>query len=378
VPGSFLKRILKKRPPEPQTGDLYAASDYIGKGYYAVSGTDSSDRISGLGIQDDEMYYTAIPESELQGLKNAEEMPSGGETVHSVVTEELTKLRDANPSRGQWENAVKNEAENIPEQRDLWRLNINGLSLYVSKYGVTGRNSGYASVGESRLSSVNQTTIRGSGNLISEYYSGKFRFDFGITADYGKVVLSSYTVESVDNLVFEGELRYKWRSYNGSLGPLTIGPFAAAGWETEFTKDDGVPLKRVLRGKTGLKMFEGTYLRELYFGITTEQDYAETPHYTQYAAETGYKLEYPIPGTTFTLQSNGSYRRFAKSANDTSSDLLDRLEINSKLSTRLYKDLTLDVFANYLYATGKKLSGSGDSTETGFALTYKKLFKLKR
>ena len=377
VPGEFLKKLLAKKIP----GTDYAAwnaGKYAGKEYYAFSGLDDTGSIAGLGIQKDEMYSVLMPESVLELEPKAENIKETGETVHSAVTGSLAAMHDMNQERAQWEKSVKIEAENKTEQRSLWRLNLKNLSLYVSNFGATGKANGFGNVGESQLSVDNQTNIRGSAALASEFYSGRFRIDFGVKADYGKVVFPSYTSENVDSLLYEGETRYKWRTFNGSLGSLALGPFVSAGWETEFTPADGEKLKKILRGKGGLKLFEGTYVKEFYMGITSEQNYTDSPYYTQYAAETGYKFKVNIPHTSFSLYSDGSYRRFARSSNDTASDLLDRLEINSKISTSLYKDLTLDIFANWLYATGKKIPGFGNSLETGFSISYKKLFKLKK
>lgn len=356
---------------------VWSSGGYMGQEYYAIAGTDKSGGIAGISINKGEMYTAVLPES-LAVAAKAGNITDTGETIHSAVTSSLAELHNTAKDREQWENAVKDAAANYTPARSLWRLNLSNLSLYVSNFGASGQKNGFNNVGESQLSAEDRTTIRGSASLISEYYAGKFRMDFSINADYGKVVFPSYTSENIDSLLYETEMRYKWREYNGKLGSLALGPFASAGWATEFTRNDGANLKKILRGKAGLKLFEGDHVKALYAGLTTEQDYTASPYYTQLAAETGYTLKIPIPHTNFTFSSNGSYRRFARSHNDTTSDLLDRLEINSKLSTSLYKNLTLDFFAKYLYATGKKISGFGNSLETGFSISYKQLFKLKK
>jgi hypothetical protein len=49
-----------------------------------------------------------------------------------------------------------------------------------------------------------------------------------------------------------------------------------------------------------------------------------------------------------------------------------------KISTRLYGNITINPFASYFFASGKKLPGSASNLTTGFSLEYSKLFKLKR
>ena len=119
-------------------------------------------------------------------------------------------------------------------------------------------------------------------------------------------------------------------------------------------------------------------MQEFYAGLTTEQVYTYSPARTQYAAETGFRLAWPVPGTALTLNADGNYRNFARSRFDTVYDLKERLELNFKLSTRLYGDITINPFASYFLASGKKLSGSASNLTTGFSLEYSRLFKLKR
>lgn len=377
IPGSLVKKILSKKAPAANA-DNWSPANYIGKEYYALSGLDSGNSVAGLAIQKDEYYTVVLPNSMIEGEPSVKNVRDTGETVHSAVISCLKDLGRNSEKRADWEQSVRDEIDNKVEQRSLWRLNIRNLSLYASNFGSTGQGKGFGNVGESRLSTENQNNIRGSANIVSEFYYGPYRADLSVYADYGKSVYPSYTSESTDNLLFEGQGTYRWRTFNGKLGALSLGPFASAGWETEFTRNKDSNRRRILRGKGGMKLFEGNYIKEFYAGMTLEQNYTDSPYYTKFAAETGYRFEFKIPKTTFLLSSNGSYRRFARSHNDTRSDLLDRLEINATLSTSLYKNLSLDIFAKWLYATGKKIPGFGSSTETGASISYKQLFKLKK
>ncbi|HBA60570.1 MAG TPA: hypothetical protein DCZ92_07085 [Elusimicrobia bacterium] len=382
VPGSLIRSFFRKRPPASASlSAYYSARSYLGREYYALSGLDESGRVAGLPLRDAELYLTVLPASLLQGKPEVQRVKVPAATLHGAVIDDLRALKTSAASREAWEKAVQKEALNITESRDIWRINLRSLALQMVNTGVTG-GPGFASVNESRLSAVDQTRIQGSGRLVSEYYSGKFRFDSGVSADYGKVVLRPsgqprVTAESVDQLVGEGEVRYRLRSYNGGLGPIVLGPFAAAAYDTEFSRAPALPLRRILRGKAGLKLFEGTNLQELYAGLTTEQIYTYSPARTQYAAETGFRLNWPIPGTALTLNADGNYRNFARSRFDTAYDLKDRLELNLKVSTRLYGDIKINPFVSYLLASGKKLDGYASNLTTGFSLEYSRLFKLK-
>lgn len=382
VTGSFLKKFYKKLPRAANDLDYYSARFYQGKDYYATSGIDAAGRVAGLPLRDTELYLTALPAGLLEG-KNGFQRRKGAElTVHKTIIDGLQGIKDAAPAREAWEKKIEEAARNRTESRSIWRINLRSLSLQAVNTSVSAA-PGYSGVNESRLSAVNQTQIQGSGRLFSEFHSGKFRLDSGISADYGKLVLRPaasprVTTESVDQLMLENELRYRLKSYSGALGPLVIGPFATAAYETEFSRAGSLPLRKVLRGKAGLKLFEGTHLQELYAGLTTEQVYTYSPARTKYAAETGFRLAWPVPGTALALNADGTYRNFARSRFDTVYDLKERLEVNLRVSARLYGDITINPFASYFLASGKKLGGSGSNLTTGFSLEYSRLFKLKR
>jgi hypothetical protein len=384
APGRFLNELRARRVPDRAAGEYYTPHAYTGKDYYALSGIDEAGRIGGLPIDNGELYLTALPADLAEGkpFLRPVEPPAGAPfTLHTAVTGELAKIRAAAPSRQDWEDAIGLAIENKPEPRDLWRINLRSLSLRTDNTEVSGP-SDYAAA-DSRLGAVNQTRMQGSARLFSEYHSGRFRLDSGISADYGKTVLRPrgqprLTTESVDQLILESQVVYRMKSYNGLLGPLVIGPYGSAAYDTEFSRAEPQPLRKVLRASAGIKLYEGAALQELYAGLTTENIYTYTPARTMYAAEAGFRVYTPIPGTALQLSADGNYRNFARSRFDTIYDLKDRLELNLKVSTRLYKDIMLSPYLTYFLATGKKLPGSASNLTTGLSLEYSRLFKIKR
>ena len=384
APGAWLEEIARKAPPELSAWTDPALA-YSGSEYYAVSGLDASGRLAGLPINQGETYLVAMPAGLAAGkrfIKVLKKRPGDPDTLYAAVVGGLEKLKAGAGSRQAWEGAVAEALRNYTPPRSVWRINLRSLSAQMTNTGVRAPE-GYAQVGESRLSAVDQTQMQGSCRLFSEYYSEKFRFDAGVSADYGKTVLRpkgqpSLTTESVDQLTYSGELAYRLRKFDGRLGRLVAGPYASAAYDTEFQRAPDTPLRQVLRGGAGFKLFEGAALQELYAGLSTEQVYTYLPARTKYALETGFRLGLPLPGTALQLSADGNYRNFARSRFDTVYDLKERLELNFKLSTRLYGDIMISPFVNYLLASGKKLHGSGWNLTSGFMLEYSRLFKLKR
>lgn len=384
VPGSHLSALIRKTVPRRSPDDYYSPQNYAGIEYYAFSGVDKAGRVADLPLSPAELYLTVLPASLAAGKPEIRllKRPGAPASLHETVISSLKELKEKAATRQAWEAGVWEQARNRPVPRPVWRINLRSLSLQMVNTGVAGP-AGYAQLNESRLSAVNQTRIQGSGRLFSEYYAGKFRLDSGISADYGKTALRPrgqprLTTESVDQLIYQAELLYRMRSYNGKLGPLVLGPYASAAYDTEFSRAEPLPLRKVARGGAGLKIFDGAILQELYAGVTTEQVYTYRPARTKFAAEAGFRLTAPLAGNALMLSADGNYRNFARSRFDTVYDLKQRLELNLRLSTRLYGNLMFSPFAQYFLATGKKLPGSASNLTIGFALEYTRLFKIKR
>lgn len=385
APGRFLKDMRSKRVPDRVPGEYYSPQTYSGGEYFALSGIDRDGRVAGLPIESSELYLTVMPADVAENrnfLKVQEAPPGSPKTLYETVVGALADIRSAAVSRDAWEATIRKETLNVAAPRNLWHINLRKLSVQMVNTEVTGP-ADYSAINESRLSAVNQTQMQGSGRLYSEYYSGRFRFDAGVAADYGKTVLRPrgqprLTTESVDQLVYETQLVYRMKNYDGKLGRLVMGPYASAAYDTEFSHLDSLPLRKVARGSGGFKLFEGAALQDLYVGLSTEQVYTYSPARTQYSLETGFRLSVPLPGTALQLNADGNYRNFARSRFDTVSDIKQKLELNLKISTHLYGDIMISPYINYFLAQGKKLPGSAANLTVGFALEYSRLFKLKR
>lgn len=385
APGHFINDLLAKQVPARNPDDYYTPQAYEGMDYYALSGVDGNGRVDGLPVENEELYLTAMPADMAEGkqfLKVQALPPGAPRTLHAAVVGALEDIRRKAVSRAAWQAAIMKGITNKPAPRDLWRINLRTLSLSMLNTDISGP-SGYSAINDARLSAVSQTQMQGSGKLYSEYYSGMFRFDAGVSADYGKTVLRPrgqprLTTESIDQLTYDTQLIYRWKNYDGKLGRLVVGPYASTAYDTEFSHQDSLPLKRVLRGSAGMKLFEGAALQDLYAGLSTQQEYTYTPARTQYSFESGFRLSAPLPGTALELNADGTYRNFARSRFDTAADVKQELELNLKVSTKLYGDVMISPYVNFFLAQGKKLPGSAYNLTTGFSLEFSRLFKLKR
>lgn len=391
MPGSALRQLASNFDFNPVEGGEWSFSrKYRGGRVLAVSGMDKTGRISGLPIADNEKYEVVFPEDILRdaekypGLKSAKVTGYSDSTYNKIVLDWLKAQKEKASGPGaqkDYEALVRELVENSPKNPSGWRINLRNAALqFVNTQA--GNPDDFSGIADSRIRTVNQTLIQGSGKIFSEYYHEKIRIDTGLSADYGKVTLrpknqGAVETESIDQILAENEFRYQAFKWNGFMGGAVLGPFANIAYDTEFTPQTNLPLRRIFRSRAGIKLFEGLRLQEFYFGGVTEQDYTFADTRTKYAWETGFKFNMPIPSTSFTFYAQGYYRDFTRSRFDNLSDIKNTLELNTKISAKLYGDVMLSPFLNYYRVTGKLTQGSAHNLTFGVSLEYARLFKLK-
>ncbi len=384
VPGALIRSLKGSLEIDGKEAD--GSQKYFSRTYYAEAGLAKNNKIAGLPLRDTEMYLAAFPESFLrdqaknQYLKNIRRLEQGRGTIKTIVMERLFKEK-GNPLPGAWEDAVRKLVGRTIPQQPQWRLNLRNLALHLSNTSVNN-NSNFSGVSDSKANASDQTVVQGSGRLYSELYKDRLRVDTGVSADYYRTTVwpaagAKVVTENMDQLLFESEFRYSIWDYKGLLGAAVLGPFVNAAYDTEFSRNPGLPRRKVVRTKAGMKLFEGAILQELYTAAIMERTYTYSPARDKYALEAGFRLSMLIPGTSLTFSADGSYRNFSRTRFDTVSDLKQRLEINTKFSTRFYGDVMISPFLNYYAATGTVFKGTATNLMTGVSFEFSRLFKLK-
>lgn len=158
---------------------------------------------------------------------------------------------------------------------------------------------------------------------ISGLFDGNLTYDRstmvwvnGLYAIYGKSKTTENGVttenENDDEILLYTDYTHKiWHLEQG-----IVGPFAYFGYETEFTDFnlDGTDYRtKILRAKTGLKLYDSENFKQLYIALVEEDDMTYKNDNMKTGAEIGYEFHYPLnPNTTFV--SEGYYRHFSATA----------------------------------------------------------------
>lgn len=270
---------------------------------------------------------------------------------------------------------IISRAEDVIAQNATLKANIKRAALEYLEHSVTNKNDpNYPD----SYNADEESTIGGifDGNLT--YDKQNMVWVNGLYLDYAK----SKTTE--DNVTTENEQNDEillYTDYTHKVWQLeqgVIGPFAYLGYETEFTTFDldGKDYRtKILRAKGGMKLYDGTYFKQLYVALVEEDDMTYNNDNMKTGAEIGYEFNYPInPITSFV--SEGYYRHFFSYSEKEPTDFEYKLELNNRIETKLTGDLYLAPFYNYELAETRGAKSARAQSTFGLSLSYNKSFDL--
>lgn len=360
-------------------------ADYFAEDWLSASGISADGKVGGFYIKRDEYYTVAMPEDLLAekeafpALKEAVSVSVSGDSVADAVISSLAEMKRADRAGSPYYRQLAGSFSHQDGNNLIWRLNVKNIALQFSETAVNNTQY-YSNAPNARLRSSDQVFVKGRGEFGSELYIRKWTVYTSLLMEYGKVVIRPVNSgrlknETADDIWIQNEFRYKLYDCRELLGGLAAGLFFSAGYDTEFHRNGTVPRRKILRAKSGFKLFEGKALHGLYLAAVLDQDYTYGGSYTKLAWEAGF--DFTLPFKHFDYDMTGMFRNFSPGGLKPA-DLKTELELDAKIKIRLVSNLALSPFVSYYSASGAAISRTASNTMAGISLEYSGLFKPKR
>ena len=269
--------------------------------------------------------------------------------------------------------SAADESSAVVEQKSNSSLkaNLRKIELKYSQNTVSNQKE-YHNSPDAALSADEQSSIIGAADFALEYQNNNLMWTNGITAEYGETRIKKYeggteTNESADKILIYTDYAHKvWDTKYGF-----VGPFANIGYQTEFTANDDAPRTKTLRGKLGMKLFEGQYIKELYAAIVEEYDMTYSQDDTKTAAEIGYRFEYPLrDGVKF--YSDAYARQYFEYSRYEPTDFKYEINANARLDVALIDNFALAPYVSYKMAKARDSEKYDSNNTVVISLNYKK------
>lgn len=267
-------------------------------------------------------------------------------------------------------SAEETAAETHPLRADFRRV-----SLDVSSTSVSNAEQ-YQNSPDSQLSADSETILKGVFDFVLEYEQPNWQWNNSFFAEYGKTRLkkadgSTSSSESADKILLSSDYNRKMWKYKEA----DVGPFASLGYQTEFTANDDAPRNKTFRGKAGIKLFNGVYIKEIYAAAVGEADltYAETNYKSAY--EVGIRAEYPLrEGVKFKLESY--FRDYLTYSRYEGTDFKYEFNLVSRMDVKIKNDFSLAPYISYFQAQSREASAKGSNFMIGLSMSYADIFNL--
>ena len=255
------------------------------------------------------------------------------------------------------------------------KANLRRLGLEMSSTEVKHADA-YKDSPVSQFNADSQTVIRGVFDGALEYDRTNLNWTNALLMEYGKTKLKpadgeDSSSENADQILLTTEYAHKLWSKNS----LDFGPFVSLGYQTEFTKNQDAPRTKILRGKGGIKLFNGNILKDLYLAGVYEYDMTYSKHIGKTAGEVGWRVEYTLRDGVF-LASDGYYRNYFSFSSYEAEDLKYDFKATGRMDVTLVDNLTFGPYVSYRQGKSRGSDKAASNTQIGVSLTYKNLYDI--
>lgn len=255
------------------------------------------------------------------------------------------------------------------------RANFKRVALELSSTEVKNAKE-YENSPNSKLSADGETIIKGVFDFVLEYEQPTYQWNNSVFMEYGKTKLKpasgpDTSTENADKILLTTDYSAKVWKYEEA----DVGPFASLGYQTEFEPNDGVPRTKTFRGMGGLKLFNGTYIKELYAAWVQELDLTYDEEDSKSAYEIGIEAEYPLrEGVKFQLESY--FRDYFMYSRYVGTDFKYEFSLIGRMDVKINHTLSLAPYIQYFRAQDRQSGVYGSNFMIGLSLAYADLFNL--
>ena len=257
-----------------------------------------------------------------------------------------------------------------------WSANLKKAGLQISSTEISNSKE-YKDSPNSELSGDSETVVKGALDFSLIDQQEHFKWDNNIFMEYGKTKLRPYDGPDVENetadkiLLSTDYARKVWRYWEAD-----VGPFANLAYQTEFSPNDDAPRTKIFRGMSGLKMFDGPYIKNLYAAAVGEYDFTYKDDKTsKFAYEVGLLAEYPLrEGVKFNFDSY--FRDYLAYSSYNPRDFKYELSVKGNMMVDVYNGLAIGPYIQYFRAKDRGSRRDGSSTMVGIEASYSGLWGL--
>lgn len=258
-----------------------------------------------------------------------------------------------------------------------WELDLKKASLDLSSTDVKNAED-YKDFPNAKLTSDSQTVIKGHLDLQGNYFAEHFVWGNELFLDYGKTTLKPVdgektTNETSDSILFTSSYTHRLWKAEHALGGFEAGPFASLSYQTEFNSQGDSPLKKVLRAAAGVKIYEGSYIKNFQLAGFAENDFTYDPSSENYGWEAILRIEQPIREGVKGVYS-GMFRNYLYRSREEETDIDYEAGVDARIDVALMNEISIAPFIQYYTAQARAFGKRGQNLQIGISFGFSHTF----
>ena len=265
---------------------------------------------------------------------------------------------------------ITHSAEAADPQQYGWTANLKKAGIELSSTKIKNSEE-YRDSPNAELSGNSESLVKGIFDFSLINQQSAYKWDNNLFMEYGKTKVHqndgpAIENETADKILLSTDYALKmWRYWDAD-----VGPFVQLAYQTEFKPNDDAPRTKVIRGMTGLKMFDGPIIKNMYAGLVGEYDFTYKHDKTyKWAYELGLDATYPLrEGINFNF--NTYFRDYFEYSKYNPHDFDYEWNTKADMMVDIYNGLAMGPYIQYFRAKDRGSNKFGSSTIIGVEGSY--------
>ena len=275
------------------------------------------------------------------------------------------------------ENPKKFYKELVPDQKkEGWDIGFDNISIDFSSTSIKNQES-YQNFSSTYFQGNSQIIAEGNLFFHSNYYAKQFVIFNLLFAEYGRNIIFPKDSPIIDNTTLDRifiSTDYTQKIWNfQSLGGFDMGPFLQFSYQTQFVAPKTRDRTKILSLSTGLKLFDGKYIKNLNVGLFGEENFTYASPSESFGFNLGVRGEYAfnehVKWLGYLNFKQYFFNNFPREYSPQS-----QLELSTKIETSLLKYFFISPFINFYFLKGQYLKTPATSLIIGVSLSYKQTY----
>lgn len=265
----------------------------------------------------------------------------------------------------------------IDTTRKGWDIAFDRIALNFSSTSIKNQKQ-YSGFSNTHFKGDSQIITEASLLFHSNYYAKHFVIFNTLYGEYGRNIIYPNDGKIIDNttldrIIISTDYTQKIWNFENLLGGFDMGPYAQLSYQTQFFKQNNSNRTNIFRLNTGIKLFDGKYLKNFYASFFGEEDFTYATPRQSFGFNTGISLQYSF-NEHVKLVNFVSFKQYIINNYPPNYNPQLEFEWNIRLEASIFKYFSVAPSLSLYLLKGKYFERSATNLLLGVSLIYGQTF----